>query len=169
MPESEAEAGRAWPSPRTWEMVAVITPFLPDDDAARANAVCGLVGEGAGVEYLAWRANSDLPDPVAVLADPSAMDWTDRPDRIYAVVSSIVAYFSGFPTDRAAEKAALWGKVWDCLAYAAGHGPADVVATGARAMFMLRPAGAPMPVQAKAFLDVLRGAGLADARLSGPR
>jgi len=31
-------------------------------------------GEGAGIEFLSWLANMDLPDPESVLADPDGFD-----------------------------------------------------------------------------------------------
>ncbi|MGH9043028.1 MAG: AAA family ATPase, partial [Acidimicrobiia bacterium] len=65
VPTGEA-AGRAWPSPRTWELVARLL------DAARWTGVsaeaqhlllAGAVGEGAALEFTAWEAALDLPDP----------------------------------------------------------------------------------------------------------
>src|SRR5262249_57589504 len=74
-PDDAASAGRGWPSPRTWDMAARL---LAAGDAAgtsgeaRSALVRGSVGEGAGVEFLAWLAEMDLPDPEAVLADPGS-------------------------------------------------------------------------------------------------
>ena len=41
------------------------------------HSAAGLVGEGAGAEFLLWLSTSDLPDPESVIADPSVMDWKD--------------------------------------------------------------------------------------------
>jgi hypothetical protein len=113
MPESETAAGRAWPSPRTWEMVSKILPYLPEATVAHNTAVCGLVGEGPGTEFLTWREHSDLPNPKDVLADPSIMDWdTQRLDRVFAVVTSIASYFAAIPADDKNAKKATWKALW---------------------------------------------------------
>src|ERR1700733_13633819 len=68
-----AAAGRGWPSPRTWEMAARL---MAAGNAARASQdarsalIRGAVGDGAGIEFLAWLVEMDLPDPEVVLADP---------------------------------------------------------------------------------------------------
>ena len=49
---SAAKTGGAWPSRRTWSMLAAVLPHLREDDNAAINtAVFGLIGEGAGVEF----------------------------------------------------------------------------------------------------------------------
>ena len=62
-PSNPAASGRAWPSRRTWTMTADVLALLDDDDTEAAHlAACGLVGEGAAIEYLTWRREADLPD-----------------------------------------------------------------------------------------------------------
>ena len=83
------QAGRGWPSPRSWESVARL---LATCDAAKASEeartllVLGAVGEGAGIEFLSWLANMDLPDPEDVLADPDGFELPERSDRAFAVL-----------------------------------------------------------------------------------
>ena len=75
-PTDAASAGRGWPSPRTWDMAARLLAAADAagaGDQARSALVRGSVGEGAGVEFLAWLAEMDLPDPEAVLADPGVV------------------------------------------------------------------------------------------------
>ena len=160
MPTSETAAGRAWPSPRTWEMVARVLPYLPDDNAARNLAVCGLIGDGPGTEFLVWRENCDLPDPREVIADPSIMNWNDRPDRIFAVATSLIAYFSAAHIDDRKAKADLWLRIWKAVGYAAENGPPDILALAAKQLLSLRDKSWVFPAEAKVFLEVLRDAGL---------
>src|SRR5208337_2660930 len=68
-PSDAASAGRGWPSPRTWEMAARLMAAAGASgtgDEARSALIMGAVGEGAGVEFLAWLVEMDLPDPEQV-------------------------------------------------------------------------------------------------------
>jgi hypothetical protein len=57
-------------------MTADVLSLLDDDDTEVAYlAACGLVGEGAAIEYLTWRCEADLPDPASVVADPTTGAW----------------------------------------------------------------------------------------------
>src|SRR5262249_62048407 len=73
LPRGAAEAGRGWPSPRSWEAVATLLAACDGAGAseeARAALVAGAVGEGTALEFLSWLEHLDLPDPEAALADP---------------------------------------------------------------------------------------------------
>jgi MoxR-like ATPase len=68
-PESPA-AGGPWPSPRSWDLgllalCAAELHGLPESDAEILLA--GAVGVGAAVEYAAFAADIDIPDPGALL------------------------------------------------------------------------------------------------------
>src|SRR5262249_12338554 len=72
-PGDGAGAGRAWPSPRSWDMAARLlaaTVVCGSTGQVAALLVAGVVGTGAAAEFLAWREDLDLPDPEAVLRDP---------------------------------------------------------------------------------------------------
>ena len=72
VPTVADQAGRGWPSPRSWEAVARLLAAcdaVGASEDARTLLVLGAVGEGAGIEFLSWLANMDLPDPEAVLAE----------------------------------------------------------------------------------------------------
>ena len=66
--------------------------------AAELAAVRGCVGVGPGVEFLAWLAEADLPDPEAVLADPDSFVLPERGDRAYAALTSVAAAVAADPT-----------------------------------------------------------------------
>jgi hypothetical protein len=156
-PTEAAAAGRGWPSPRTWEMVARLNAAAgvagasPD---ARAALVTGAVGEGAGVEFLAWMTEMDLPDPEAVLADPLSFRLPERGDRAYAALAAVAAAVAADPTpDR-------WAAGWRVLGQVASAAP-DVAAVAARVLVKCRPTGiVALPEEIKLFAPVLRDAGL---------
>jgi len=65
VPKVAALSSRGWPSPRSWEAVAVLVAACEAARAceeARAALVIGAVGEGPALEFLSWLANADLPD-----------------------------------------------------------------------------------------------------------
>jgi hypothetical protein len=78
-------------------MTADVLALLADDDNDAAYlATCGLLGEGAAVEYLTWRREVDMPDPAEVVADPHAVRWqTLDPSRVWAILAGVVGYSTG--------------------------------------------------------------------------
>jgi len=155
-PASPAEAGRGWPSPRTWEMAARLMTAAEAAEAseqARSALIRGAVGDGAGVEFLAWLVEMDLPDPEAVLADPGSFVLPKRGDRAYAAVAAVAAVVAADPTPQ------RWVAGWQVLGQAAAGAP-DVAAVAARSLARCRPDGTPLPAEIKLFAPVLRDAGL---------
>lgn len=154
-PVSVALRGGAWPSRRTWAMVADVLPYLRDSDTAAVHAVVlGLVGEGAGVEFLSWRQMMDLPDPVSVIEDPTCVDWSSRPDRVWAVLAGVTAWAASRGTVEA------WRSAWGPLVAAAEAGAPDVAGAAARTLAQARPAKASVPAAARRFAPMLVAAGL---------
>jgi len=155
------QASRGWPSPRSWEAVARL---LAACDAVRASEdartllVLGAVGEGAGIEFLSWLVNMDLPDPEAVLADPDGFDLPERSDRAFAVLTAVAAVAI------ARGDAASWSAAWQVVARIADGAP-DVAALAARTLAGARPEGAELPSGLLKMAPVLRAAGL--IRLEG--
>lgn len=156
VPEDAAGAGRAWPSPRSWDMAARLGAAA---EAAGAGELVlsllarGCVGNGAGVEFTTWLAEADLPDPEAALAHPESFVLPARGDRAYAALSSVAAAVAANPS------ADRWERGWRVFGAAAAAAP-DVAATAARTLARCRPPGAPVPEQARAFAPLLRDAGL---------
>jgi AAA domain (dynein-related subfamily) len=156
VPEEPAAAGRAWPSPRTWDMAARLHAAAATGDVselASSLLVRGCVGAGPGIEFLTWLAEADLPDPEAVLADPDSFELPERGDRAYAALSSVAAAVAADPED------GRWERGWRAFGKAAGSAP-DVAAAAARTLARCRPPGAPIPEEVKAFAPLLRDAGL---------
>jgi hypothetical protein len=168
VPDQSMLAGRAWPSPRSWDMaarlLAAASTVTLGSSASRGDGpwrpgtagsllVRGCVGDGPGLEFLAWLAEADLPDPEAVLADPESFRLPERGDRAYAALSSVAAAVAADPYgDR-------WERGWRAFAHAAGTAP-DVAAAAARTLARCRPAGADLPEQIEVFVPLLRDAGL---------
>ena len=158
VPDEAARAGRAWPSPRTWDMTARLVAASEAADAGelpRSLLVRGCVGPGPGVELLAWIAEADLPDPETLLAEPDWFVLPARGDRAYAALASIAAAVASDPTpDR-------WAAGWQLFGRAAESAP-DIAAAAARTLARARPPGAPIPAEVAAFEPLLRDAGLLD-------
>jgi len=155
-PADAASMGKGWPSPRTWDMTARLVAAAEAAGAggeARSALVRGAVGEGAGVEFLAWLAEMDLPDPEAVLADPDSFVLPKRGDRAYAAVTAVAAVVAADPTPE------RWTAGWRVLGKAAAGAP-DVAAVAARMLARCRPDETPLPAEVRLFAPVLRDAGL---------
>jgi len=143
VPTDPTQAGRGWPSPRSWTNAAnVLSQLQPDDDEAMLLVMKGLVGEGVALEYAAWLASSDLYDPEDVIKDPSIVDWSERPDRIFALMSAVVA----IAKMRADKK--TWESVFEVIVSCAEANRADLGYPGARALLQNPPKGAEAPVSA---------------------
>lgn len=156
LPKDAAGTGGAWPSRRTWTMLAGALAHVRDGDHAAVQAlVFGLVGEGAGATFVTWQQQMDLPTPDSVIADPSIVAWDDRPDRVWAILAAVV----GWAASRGSVQA--WRDAWVPIVAAADNGAADVAVAAARMHTRTRPARAVMPAAVrKAFGPVLEAAGL---------
>ena len=162
VPSDLTAQGRAWPSARSWTNVVDVLSWLrEDDDDARDLALKGLVGEGAYTEFVAWLLSADLPNPVDVLDDPSIVDFADRIDRTFAVLSGVsdLALMRG---DRE-----TWLKALDVMVAAAEANRADVAVPATTRLVNVREhvaKGLPESVR-DAFTDLLVRAGrIADTK-----
>ena len=151
-----AATGRAFPTPRSWETVATLLGTATAAQASEevvALLVAGSVGDGAAREFGAWRRDLDLPDPEALLADPTSVVVPERGDRVHALCSGVTAAVLGRPD------AGRWAAAWEVLAAVAEAGFADVGATSAMLLARARPEGATAPPAAARFAPVLAAAG----------
>lgn len=159
MPTASSEAGRAFPTPRSWEMAATLYGYATAagvSNTARRMLLVGSIGQGTAAEFLAYVADMDLPDPEEVLADPDNFAFPTRGDRVYAVGASVLSAIQGKMTD------ARWvaaGRVVAAIAKAE-HG--DVaVALGKRWMSLRpSPAAEPDPEALTALAPILKEAGI---------
>jgi len=122
-------------------------------DEAHAALVSGCVGEGPALEWLTFLSALDLPDPEALLADPSSFEFPERGDLALAVLSAVAAAVVERTTGE------RWEVAWRIVERAAGSHP-DVAATAARSLARCRPDGTTAPASAAALAPVLTAAGL---------
>ncbi|MFC9975124.1 AAA family ATPase [Spirillospora sp. NPDC127200] len=153
----DAEArGGAWPSPRSWEMALRLLAAGYATGAAQeavAAAVVGAVGDGAGLELLAYLEELDLPDPDRVLADPGRFALPDRGDRQLAFLTAVVSAVQSRPSRR------RWEAGWEVLAKAVDAGVPDVAARAAADLAAMRDLDWPVPSGVDAFVELLRLSG----------
>jgi hypothetical protein len=155
LPGDAALAGRGWASPRSWTNAAAVLGELRHDDT-EAMLLClkGCVGEAAATEFMAWVIAADLYDPEEVIADPSIVDWTERPDRIFALMASITA----IAKMRGDKK--TWESVMKVIVACAKAGRPDLGYPGARVLLQDPPQGAKTPAAAiEAFSDLFSRSG----------
>ena len=143
VPDNEDETGKAWPSPRTWDMAARASAAADSIGSAEAkNALTiGCVGEGTGLEYLSWVRDMDLPDPEVLLADPKKFDaekLSQRGDRLFAVLTAVAIAFSQDATKK------RFGAALEIIIRAGDHKP-DIAASAAKLIAQNRPEGTTLP------------------------
>ncbi|MFD5789831.1 AAA family ATPase [Streptomyces sp. NPDC127037] len=156
LPEDAESRGRAWPSPRTWDMALRLLATGYATGAGReavAAALTGAVGDGAGIELLSYLENLDLPDPDRVLADPDAFALPDRGDRQLAFLIAVVAAVQAELTRP------RWEAGWAVLAKAVAAGVPDVAARAAVDLASMRDTDWPVPEGIDAFLELLQLSG----------
>ena len=160
IPKDAAGRGRAFPTPRTWEYAARLLGLaraLGTHATVRRLLAAGCLGDAVAHEYLAWVAAQDLVDPEALLADPTAYDFSGlRADRVHV---SLQAVLGAVVRDNAPQR---WTNAVLLCARAAEAVGVDPAVPVVRALVRdgLRPAGAAVPPQIAVFAPALALAGL---------
>jgi len=83
---------RGWPTPRAWERVSrMLGMFSSEDEPLLRKVVYGLVGDRAGIEFMAFhRYNEDIANVLGMLTDPQAeIAIPERSDRKYAFCAAL--------------------------------------------------------------------------------
>ena len=125
VPASGAEAGMAWPSPRSWDNASrllAVTLQAGGDIKDALPLVSGCVGQGAATEFIVWAAEFDLPAPEVVLAAADSFPIPQRGDIAFAIYQACAQY-----AVRSGD-AQTWLACAKLLARAAEAGHADVAA-----------------------------------------
>ncbi len=157
MPNDAESRGKAWPSPRTWEMALRLLVFAEAcgvGSEALGLVLTGAIGDGPGIELLTFAEELDLPDPERVLAKPSAFALPARGDRQLAFLTAVVSAVVSNPTRE------RWEAGWTVLAKAVDAGVPDVAARAAADLAAMRDQNWPVPAQIDAFVEVLSLSGV---------
>jgi hypothetical protein len=119
-PQDDNERGGPWPSARSWDMgsrlCAAAEAFGPD---AQHLLLLGCVGDAGAGEFFIWLANLDLPDPQAVLADPTIVVAPPPHEeyKVYAIMGAVMALFRQTPTVQ------VWNQLWAVIVHVHGFSP----------------------------------------------
>lgn len=139
IPKSSAEQGRAFPTPRSWEMVAILSGWVTAcnlEQSVRRLAVLGCVGPGPAAEYITYRENIDLPNPEQLIESPKDFVIPTRMDKVYVIGASIMAALRNNTTRE------RWNSVGLIIERIASSGHPDLAVTFARDWLRERPSGA---------------------------
>ncbi len=158
LPKGASEQGRAFPTPRSWEMAATLSGWATasdQDEGVRRMLVRGCLGPGASTEFLTYREGLDLPDPEKVLASPSDFPMPTRADQIYVIGAGVLAVLRHNLTGE------RWQAAGIVLERIATGGHPDIAVSFARDWLKERPEGQ-MPSEAmlKSLLPLLKEARL---------
>lgn len=134
LPEDQSQQGKAWPSPRTWEMATKMLAAglsVTQDEGTLASLVGSCVGQGAALEFLAVVGGDILPDPEALLQDPEQAELPTRPDKLMLALNSVTAAVMDKLTPE------RWDAAWTLLHRAATEQAVDVATVSARTLATL--------------------------------
>ncbi len=130
MPSSSEQAGRAFPTPRSWEMGARLHGAAKAAGFSETVVLLllnGAVGPAAAAEFLEFVRQLDLPDPQELLKDPSAyVVPVRRADQVFATAASVFTAMTNDPTPE------RWLACGTILARIADAGMADIAYLYAR-------------------------------------
>jgi hypothetical protein len=145
-PDNPVQAGKAWPSPRTWEHARKLYAMgramgLETQDMIAL--VCGAIGDGAGVEFMAYCEYADLVDPEEWLAKPTAF-LPDRVDKVVAALSAVAHAVKSNLDDK------RWRAAWQIIEHVVSSGMMDAgMVAGDLLVNMYRAKDLPADVKAK--------------------
>jgi len=157
LPTDSVNSGRAWASPRSWEMLITLLSHASARQASSGTIgrlVVGSLGSGSGIEFLTWADSMDLPDPEVLLDSADTCTFPTRHDQLYATLLGIVSAIRRQPTKR------RWDSAWVILGRVAQTAALDLAALSAIELVHLQPRGAAPHKAMTKFASVLREAGL---------
>lgn len=138
IPDTASEQGRAFPTPRSWEMAATLSGWVSatgQSEGVRRLLVRGCVGPGASAEYLTYRDNLDLPDPEEILANADRFTIPPRADLLYVLGAGVLA------VTRANLTPERWDAAGQVFERIASSGYPDIAVAFARDWIRERPEG----------------------------
>lgn len=132
LPQSEEARGRAWPSPRSWDMVSrlIAGRSIPEI----FHLVLSCIGEGTALEFFEWAIQLDLPNPADVLGNPAGFPLPERGDQVFTIATACAQYAVAIGT------ADLWHSCLVLMNRIAREGKADIAAAAMSGLAKNRPA-----------------------------
>ena len=97
LPKDETQAGRAWPSGRSWDMAAICLAGARSVNAnfeTEVELIKGCVGPGPALGFSEWFTKANLPDPEMLLKDPLKCKLPEQVDILLVVFASCLLYTS---------------------------------------------------------------------------
>ena len=83
---------RGWPTPRSWERVSTMMKVLPDDEYLLRHTVYGLVGNRAGIEFMAFHKTAMSLDVREIMLGRKELKIPQKADMRYAICSGAAYY-----------------------------------------------------------------------------
>lgn len=157
LPTDVSLSGRAWASPRSWEMLITLLSHASARQASSAtigDLIVGCLGKSGGIEFLTWANEMDLPDPAVLLGSPDTCSLPTRHDQLYATLLGIVSAVKRQKTK------GYWDAAWIILGRVADTAALDLAALSAIELARHQPRGAAPHASMTKFAGVLREAGL---------
>lgn len=130
-PKNDSEAGKPWPSPRSWDMASRLSAACKASGASsdvELPLIAGCVGDGHALEFVNWRDALDLPDPEALLKNPDSFTVPERGDKAYTILASVAGAAASNMTK------ARYLAAWQIFYMAASSGKKDLAAASVRAL-----------------------------------
>lgn len=113
MPSTAKEAGKAWPSYRSWDGLASTLSFV-DSVAGRRKVILGSVGESAAKQFIDWERTLKLPAYENVLADPAKLDWVKlSSSEVYVILSMVLGRMNAGNVEKSAQVFKVAAEVGD--------------------------------------------------------
>ncbi len=136
LPNSNADQGRAFPTPRSWESAAILSAHVTAcglNEGVRRLLLKGSVGVAAAAEFITFRNNLDLPNPEVVLDAPDTLVLPSRADQIFVLGAGILNVLS---RDNSVDRWHAAGKVLEKIVES---GNPDMAVSFARQWLKIRP------------------------------
>lgn len=131
--EGHKDRGRAWPSPRSWEVAlrCVATSNVLSMGEFGGDLLTASCGPGVAAEWAEWVAYANLPDPKDMLENGWHAD-KKRLDVCFAAYSSAISYALGKTNKDEQKKYAIMA--WKLLSDAVTNNLADLALAPAAAL-----------------------------------
>lgn len=116
VPDNPVERGRAWPSPRTWDLASRVLAAFDCNVVEAAGAIVGAVGQAAGLQFVEWAKRQSLPTVEELLTRPEVIEQLSG-DARYAALSAVAAS-APLVLDKEGQ-GEFWARAWELARVAA--------------------------------------------------